>query len=347
MGMPETVSSTMPRFDAPSPLRAACRIVAALVLAMAAAPRPARADAPSSEPVIAAAMPAADPTRATMLASTLAGQRIVAVGDHGIVLLSDDGGRSHRQAKSVPLDAALSSVTFVGERTGWAAGHWGAILRTDDGGETWRAQRVDVRQDRPLFGIHFFDATHGVAVGLWSLVLVTEDGGATWQTVEMPAPEGAKKADLNLLGLFADPGGRLFAAAERGMVLRSDDRGHHWAYLPTGYTGSFWTGLVAADGSLLAAGLRGSLYRSVDDGRSWSRVATQSKSSITALARVGHDIVGAGLEGLVLRSVDDGATFTSQVRQDHASLTAVAANAAGQPVWYSRDGVVGLDAKAK
>jgi photosystem II stability/assembly factor-like uncharacterized protein len=299
-------------------------------------------------PVAVPAVQSAHAAQAAMLASARAGKRIVAVGDHGIVLLSDDGGKSHRQARSVPLDATLTSVSFIDEKRGWAAGHRGAVLHTEDGGETWTQQRADAQHDQPLFAIHFFDANNGVAAGLWSLVLVTTDGGKSWKTVEMPIPDGAKKADLNLLDLFVDARGRLFAAAEKGMLLRSDDRGRHWTYLVTGYKGSFWTGLVAGDGAILAAGLRGSLYRSTDDGRSWSRIDTPSKSSITALARVGRDIVAVGLDGLVLRSADDGASFKAEIRNDRASLTALAVNAADQLVLYSRQGVVvAADGNAK
>lgn len=274
-----------------------------------------------------------------MLAAGRAGERIVAVGDRGVVLLSDDGGL-HRQATTVPIDVPLTSVSFADDKRGWAVGHWGAVLHTTDGGENWALQRSDVEQDRPLFAVHFFDASHGVAVGLWSLVLVTEDGGKTWQTIELPVPPGAKKADLNLLGLFVDGKGRLFAAAEKGMVLRSDDRGRRWTYFSTGYKGSFWTGFSPSDGTLLAAGLRGSLYRSTDDGRSWTRVDTQSKSSITALGQVGGDIVGVGLDGLVLRSNDGGASFETEVRADRVSLTAMSAASDGRLVLYSRLGVV-------
>lgn len=318
-----------------------------LAIALPAAAQPAAATAAPAAPVAASAVRAGHAQQAAMLAVARAGARIVAVGDHGIVLLSDDGGQSHRQAQSVPVDVALTSVSFVDDKLGWAAGHWGVVLHTRDGGETWTRQRVATEQDRPLFAIHFFDANHGVAVGLWSLVLVTADGGKTWRTVDMPIPDGAKKADLNLLGLFAGANGSLFAAGERGMVLRSDDRGSRWQYLATGYKGSFWTGLVAPDGAILAAGLRGSLYRSTDDGRSWTRLDTQSKSSITALARVGNDIVGVGLDGLVLRSSDGGASFKAEPRNDRASLTALTVNAAGRPVLYSRQGVVRPDGSAK
>ncbi|HET7866934.1 MAG TPA: YCF48-related protein, partial [Burkholderiaceae bacterium] len=190
--------------------------LASCSLAACTMAQPCFADAalPPSPTVVPAAQ-TRHAAQATMLAATRAGARIVAVGDHGIILLSDDGGRSHRQAKSVPLDATLTSVSFATATRGWAAGHWGAVLRTDDGGETWTRQRLDTSQDRPLFALHFFDANHGVAVGLWSLVLVTDDGGQSWKAVELAPPEGAKKADLNLLGLFADGAGRLFAAGEK------------------------------------------------------------------------------------------------------------------------------------
>jgi photosystem II stability/assembly factor-like uncharacterized protein len=323
------------------------RIVLASVLAVPAAAFAEGAAALPQQPVVVPAVRVAHAARAKMLAATRAGARLVAVGDHGIVLLSDDDGKNHRQAKSVPIDATLTSVSFVDARQGWAAGHWGAVLHTDDGGETWTQQRLESNQDKPLFAIHFFDAKTGVAVGLWSLVLVTEDGGKSWQKVEMPVPEGAKKADLNLFALFADGQGRLFAAGEKGMVLRSDDRGQHWVYLSTGYKGSFWTGVVTAGGTILVGGLRGSLYRSTDDGRSWTRVETQTKSSITALARVDGDIVAVGLDGLVLRSQDAGTTFKTDVRADRSSLTALAVNGRGQPVFYAVNGVVASDANAK
>jgi photosystem II stability/assembly factor-like uncharacterized protein len=313
------------------------------VLLGALSGRTAAADANSTPPAPQAkpALRVGHATQATMLATAQAGTRIVAVGDRGIVLLSDDGGRTHRQAKAVPVDATLTSVSFVDGQHGWAAGHWGLVLHTTDGGETWTTQRQDTTQDRPLFAIHFFDERHGVAVGLWSLVLVTEDGGSHWRSVTLSPPEGAKKADLNLLGLFADTNGRLFAVGERGMLLRSDDRGLHWTYLATGYTGSFWTGLATADGALLAAGLRGSLYRSTDDGRSWSRIDTGTKSSITALVQQGGQVLGIGLDGLVLRSSDGGASFRGSLRADRAALTAVALKpAGGAPVLYSRQGVL-------
>jgi photosystem II stability/assembly factor-like uncharacterized protein len=239
------------------------------------------------------------------------------------------------------MDVTLTAVSFVDDRQGWAVGHWGVVLATRDGGETWTVQRQDVQVDRPLFAVHFFDAAHGVATGLWSLVLTTSDGGVNWRSVAIAPPEGARKADLNLLGLFADERGHLFAAAERGMVLRSDDRGATWTYAPTGYKGSFWSGVALPGGVLLAAGLRGSMYRSADEGRTWSRVDTGSKSSITAMAVHEGVVRAVGLDGLVLRSTDGGATFANEVRSDRAALTAVTMTSGGRPIYFSRQGALG------
>ena len=323
------------------PFSMACALAAALWLAAA---RAHGADAMETHtPLLVPAAQVPYAAQATMLASTRAGSRIVAVGDHGVVLLSDDGGKTHRQAKSVPADVSLTSVAFVDASRGWAVGHWGVILHTADGGDTWTLQRSDVQTDRPLFAVHFLDAAHGVAVGLWSLVLMADDGGEHWRPVDMAPPAGARKADLNLQGLFADARGRLFAVAEKGMILRSDDRGLHWHYLPSGYKGSFWSGIATRDGTLIVAGLRGSLYRSADDGRTWQRLDTRSKSSITALALAGKRIIGVGLEGLVLRSDDEGMTFTSDVRPDRLALTAVAVDAEGHAVMYSRQGIFRTD----
>ena len=282
--------------------------------------------------------------RAKLLAASRAGGRLVAVGDHGVVLLSDDEGRSWRQAAGVPADVQLNAVSFADARRGWAVGHWGVVLHTGDGGETWTLQREST-QDRPLFGVHFFDARHGVAVGLWSLVLTTDDGGRTWTQGVVPAPPGAKKADLNLYGLFVTANGELVATSERGTLLRSADRGRSWSYIATGYRGSFWTGAALADGSVVVAGLRGTIYRSPNGHDGWARVDSGTTASIASLqvARGSgpEQVAAAAVDGTVLRSADGGVSFQRQAARPGApGLTALVFGAGGQAVLFSRDGPV-------
>lgn len=279
--------------------------------------------------------------RAPILSATKAGKRIIAVGDFGTILLSDDDGTSFRQAASVPVSSTLTAVSFVDEKNGWAVGHWGAILTTDDGGEHWRIQRIDAQEDRPLFSVHFFDRQEGIAVGLWSLMLITRDGGKHWEALSLPPPPDGGKADRNLFKIFASAKGSLFIAAERGLILRSDNRGETWHYIQTAYKGSFWSGIALKSGELLVAGLRGTVYRSTDDGQHWQAVNSGTKSSITDLAEMDNKVLGVGLDGAQIESGDQGASFTWTQRDDRLSMTAaVTGSNPGVLVRFSKRGIV-------
>ncbi|RQT15734.1 glycosyl hydrolase [Burkholderia contaminans] len=274
-----------------------------------------------------------------MLDATWAGPRVVSVGANGIVLLSDNRGATYRQAKSVPVSSTLTSVSFIDARTGWAVGHWGAILKTTDGGETWEVQRLVTSEDRPLFGVHFIDANHGVAVGLWSLILVTDDGGKTWTKREAVLPNG-KKSDLNLFGLFSNGNGEIFATAEKGQLLISRDKGNTWESVETGYKGSFWCGVALPNGVLVVGGLRGTLMRSEDNGHTWSRATLDTRNSITALASRGATVLAVGVDGLQAQSTDDGKTFQRLRTQTGTTYTAALPSTGDKWLIFSRDGVV-------
>lgn len=322
-------------------LKNAARCAALAGLGFGCAALAADAPAPAAKPQLQARpaerLPAAGTVK--ILAAARAGKRIVAVGDHGVVLLSDDEGESYQQARTVPVSSTLTAVAFADAANGWAVGHWGAILRTSDGGQTWRAQRGDIAVDQPLFSVHFRNADEGWAVGLWSLMLHTTDGGAHWEKVALPAPPNAKKADRNLYAIFGDAKGGLFITSEQGRVLRSHDNGASWTYCETGYAGSLWSGAALRDNVLLVGGLRGTIYRSADGGDSWQPALTGFKSSVTGIAqRADRSVVAVGLDGMTLASSDGGASFSGIQRPDRAALTAVIDTPAGAPRLFSTHG---------
>lgn len=289
------------------------------------------------EPTPATISPIA--TQAAMLAATWAGQRAVSVGDNGTILLSDNHGASFQQAQSVPVSSTLTGVSFTDDKHGWVVGHWGAILATVDGGEQWQIQRLALTEDRPLFAVHFFDIKQGLAVGLWSLVLTTQDGGKTW-TEQKPNPMDKSLSDLNLLSLFPDIKGGVYATSERGRLLHSTDAGRSWDYLDTGYEGSLWCGRQLVGGTLLVGGQRGTMLRSEDDGKTWVRVPIGRKSSITSIDVSGREVIAVGLDGLQMKSLDGGHTFTDIAAPNRESLTAALATEDGKWLLFSRHGIV-------
>ena len=76
------------------------------------------------------------PDRVILLDVAMAGKRIVAVGERGVVLLSDDNSKTWTSVRA-PVTRTLTAVTFFDDKVGIAVGHGGSVLRTEDGGKTW------------------------------------------------------------------------------------------------------------------------------------------------------------------------------------------------------------------
>ncbi|MDO6748847.1 WD40/YVTN/BNR-like repeat-containing protein, partial [Gilvimarinus sp. 1_MG-2023] len=91
------------------------------------------------DPLQTPAQTSAKAHTALLLDITQAGERLVAVGAFGHILYSDDQGASWQQAQ-VPVSVTLTAVSFADARHGWAVGHDGIILATEDGGLNWRKQ---------------------------------------------------------------------------------------------------------------------------------------------------------------------------------------------------------------
>ena len=243
--------------------------------------------------------------QAVLLGAAHAGKRLVAVGERGIALLSDDQGRHWRQV-GVPVSVTLTAVAFADEKTGYAVGHGGVVLVTNDGGQTWakrldgfqasrivlEAARDDVSRsnaerlvaegaDKPFLDVHVFDARRAVVVGAYGLVFETRDGGQTWQSWmdRVPNPKWLHIYAIRSLG------DTIVLAGEQGLVCRSDDGGATFRRLDTGYKGSFFTAELPSPTEMLVGGLRGNLWRTTDAGASWTHIAVPTPVSLTASAR--------------------------------------------------------------
>jgi len=308
----------------------------------------------------ALALPA--PGKAAMIGIASAGQRLVAVGERGVVLLSDNQGGSWRQA-SVPVSLTLTSVRFVDAQHGFATGHGGVVLATRDGGDSWErvfdgkraadlvlaaaqaleqrlgaqdasAQRamaearrlVEDGPDKPLLDLHFLDRQRGFVVGAYGLAFMTTDAGKTWTSL-MDRIDNPRGLHLNTI---AGSGDHVVIAGEQGLVLRSDDAGQRFTRVETPYRGSWFALQVGDAGEVLLGGLRGNAYFSERAGDAWSKVAFPSPVSITAFARTADGRVFAGNQaGQVFGSADGGRSFNMTPFRAEPPLAALATDGNG------------------
>ncbi|MBO6849214.1 MAG: photosystem I reaction center subunit IV [Marinobacter sp.] len=320
------------------------------------------------------------PSRPTLLAPesllndvTRAGDRLVAAGERGHIIFSDDEGQTWVQGQ-VPVSVTLTGVDFGTDEHGWAVGHSGVVLHTADAGKTWELQLTGVEaaelaieskqqqiaeleeqieeapeEDKgdlewalddlffavenmesdleigpvnPFLDVWFEDDSHGFVVGAYGMILRTTDGGESWRDMSTEI-ENAQNFHLNSVTQIT--GGALVIVGEAGQIHVSTDGGDTWERRESPYPGSLFgvtgTGQV---NEILAFGLRGNMMRSTDLGRSWNMITNEAGATLMsgAVAEDGRiTLVGNG--GAVLMSTNGGESFRPNFRRDREGVMGV------------------------
>lgn len=196
-----------------------------------------------------------------LLAVALAGERALAVGQLGLVAVRDNGRWVETRA---PTEERLLGVDLTTRGLGVAVGAFGTVLRTEDGGLSWRAVDIDWEEFSPsgyephVYDVHIDERDRVTLVGEFGMVLRSRDGGRNWQLLH--------SGDASLFALQVD-GSTAFAVGQDGTVLRSRDEGVSWTELATGVSANLLA-VAGSQGRLLVPGLRSVLY-SADGGDSW------------------------------------------------------------------------------
>lgn len=140
---------------------------------------------------------------------------------------STDGGKSWQvlAAQLSSYGGRFRAVQFASVSTGWIAGDDGALLKTTDGGATWKQQDPLglYRSGAAFVDLSFTDSTSGwVAAyvsGSEGFLLHTTDGGQTWTKHDLPVPAVTR--------VVATPDGALWVGGD-GAVAQSTDGGATW-----------------------------------------------------------------------------------------------------------------------
>jgi photosystem II stability/assembly factor-like uncharacterized protein len=287
-----------------------------------------------------------------------AGKALVAVGPRGHILVSADGGQNWKQVPA-PVSSDLVAVRFVNAADGWAVGHDGVVLHSADGGRTW-AKQLDGREaaalvdqfykrgvaagdeqvikmkdalarfveegaDKPFLDVLFLTPEEGFVVGAFNSAFHTRDGGKSWETL-LSRIDNPNAYHLYALATHA---GVLYAAGEKGLLLRWDPRQERFAALASPYQGSLF-GLLDTGKELLAYGLRGNVYGTADGGKTWSKIETPAPDSVvggTNLVNGRYALVTRA--GRILLSKKDGKGFDVAPAR-HPMAYAAVAGAGGQ-----------------
>ena len=250
--------------------------------------------------------------RIVLLDITRVGDRLIAVGERGFALVSDDG--KAWKGVQTPITRQLTGVAFKDDKVGVAVGHGGSFVRTDDGGMTWSQVIVDEAGPDSLLGVTHLDGDHFIAYGAFGLYFDSVDAGKTWQRGMVLSED----FDRHISQVVA-VGTSLLLVGESGTLARSDDGGATWVALTSPYQGSFFGALAVKDGSVLVFGMRGNVYRTLDLGATWQKVETGTTVSFMSGQQLADGrVMLVGNSGLIAESADDGPEFRAahgQTRQ--------------------------------
>jgi photosystem II stability/assembly factor-like uncharacterized protein len=250
-----------------------------------------------------------DQRRGTVLAATSNGQ-----------LFSSTTGGDSWNALPFPAERRANLHTFVVDpwRPGvYLAGlssdteQYSGILRTSDGGLTWK--RIPDPRLKDVWSIAFYDQdSRWIVAGTETGVLLSKDAGDTW--VWLTASEPQMKPVVSLSFDPAEPG-TIYAGTPH-LAWKTTDGGATWRSIHKGMSDDSDVFSILVDDRMrqrLFAATCGGIYRSLDGGRNWTSLIRPEGTSYRSYFIAQHPrspkVLFAGTAAGLAKSEDSGVTW--------------------------------------
>lgn len=232
---------------------------------------------------------------------------LVVIGIVGAIIF---GGSGKLQPLSVLRTADYHSLMFSADNPDIVFfGHHDGIMRSDDGGKTWRQLVSRSNFDAMSLAIGH-NGSHLIYLAGHGIFQVSRDGGVTWTPMQNSLPG----TDIHAFTVSPEDPQRLYTYVYGGSFLSSDDAGLTWEKLGTQLPSDIMA-LAASGGNpetLYAGSMKSGLFRSTDRGKSWASVKGLSSGGIMSIAvdpEAPGTIFAGGTSGLY-KSTDGGNSWT-------------------------------------
>ena len=284
---------------------------------------------------------------------------LVTVGERGHILYSDSECVGWNQADVVPVSVTLTAVTFPSDLMGWAVGHDGVVLHTQDGGKTWikqldgwkinemligqLKQMIQAKKDQPKEKEGRTAEGQAENEAAESEAGDEADGDAPAETEEDEDPLAQEIEDLEyfltdvelavkegpicpMMDVWFKNDQECIIIGAFGMILGTADGGKTWNPMLDrikNFDGLHLYAITRSGDDLFIAGESGMLFRSEDFGKTWKLL--ESPYDGTYFGLIGNPeggfISAFGLRGNIYCSVDRGETWYSADTGAKASIS--------------------------
>ena len=283
------------------------------------------------------------------LALARAGNRIVAVGERGVIALSDDHGVSWKQS-NVPVSTLLTAIDFINEQEAWAVGHSGVILHTNDQANTWKlvldghqANKLLLIKAQKVLEAAQADYEHAEEYEKEDYQYAMEDAEFALSNAEFDVGLGPSNPFLDVLFLNDKKG---FAVGAYGLFVMTLDGGATWESVAGRLENFDRYHLNTLDqlegGAIIIAGEAGTLFVSYDEGDQWETLYGPYQGSFFGIQPTGKkdEALLYGLKGHVFKTQNAGQNWKRINVDAETSLTSSALSKNGSIVIAGLSGVV-------
>lgn len=246
------------------------------------------------------------------------------------------------------VNARLRGISAVSDRVAWASGSSGTVLRTADGGSTWRALKIPGAETLDFRDIDAVgdQVAYVLSIGSGdaSRIYKTVDGGRTWS---LQFANLDPKAFFDAMAFWDADRGIAFSDSVDGrlVILRTDNGGREWTRVPAeGLPPAIENeGAFAASGTNVAvygrdhvwigtgAGAVARVLRSSDGGRTWAVAATPLAAGDSA-----------GIFSIAFRDTQHGIAVGGDYRKESEAVDNAAITSDGGRTWTLVKGLTGF-----
>lgn len=275
-----------------------------------------------------------------------------AVGHHGVVLNTTDGGLTwtrqldgfgyidlqvaYYEEKVATLEAQLDAPTEDDD----AATEDDLTFALDDA--LFQLDNANFAKEegptKPFLDVVALSADEVFVSGAYGALLYSNDGGASW-TIRDQAIENPDGYHLNA---FEAAGDTLYLTGEAGQLFRSLDRGASWETLDSPYYGSLFDVHVDAEQRLWLVGLRGNIFVSDDQGASFSAISLGDAVNINSVINAPTGGVYLAGNAGVVAFIDAAGQLHKDSHPSGAAVSAIAVTDAGDLILVGQRGVLSL-----
>ncbi|MEO6358661.1 MAG: YCF48-related protein [Ferruginibacter sp.] len=237
--------------------------------------------------------------------------KIVAVGDNGYIIKSNNGGQSWKNITTFS-SSFLKAVQFPTDTIGYVVGSSKTILKTEDQGESWFPLYVDINEppfSAPDFNdLYFFNKNRGYVAGDFGNLAFTNDGGRSWKDTVL----GFQK--LNGITFINDSTG--FVCGMGSGLYKTINSGQTWLSVAPSFLGvteTFTKVRFVNSSTGFAVGDNGLCLKTTDAGIHWTKINTPSSAGFLDICFLNETkgfIAVAGSSGLVLQTNDGGISWS-------------------------------------